>query len=508
MAEWRAGGAKIARRNLIWSIFAEHVCFSVWSIWSVMVLFMPENVYHIDAGGKFFLGAMPTLAGGLLRIPYTTAPARFGGRNWTIVSALSLLIPLALTWYFMAHPSTSYTTFLIGAAFAGLGGGNFASSITNINAFYPERLKGRALGLNAGGGNLGVPAIQLVGLLVIATAGAGSPHLVCATYLVLVGLAALGAALFMDNLDNQTSNAAAMRAVLRFADAWVIALLYIGTFGSFVGYSFAFGQLLELNYQATPGTTAAAAALAAAQIAFVGPLLGSLSRPVGGWLADRIGGARITLWCFAAMAAAAGILVAAATAGGTHYGKLSGTMMACYIAGFILLFILSGIGNGSVFKMIPVVFATKSLALKNVSPEEAAGWARAMSGGLMGIAGALGALGGSASTWCCAPPTPGPASRGPWRSGCLWCSTFSVSPSHGRFSSGAVTPSETPRPTPPRQQPRRRRPGRHAHRGGERSAGKPSVAVIQNHGERIRRSTAAIAEDALVLGLGRKSARS
>jgi NNP family nitrate/nitrite transporter-like MFS transporter len=394
VAAWRAGGAKIARRNLIWSIFAEHVCFSVWSIWSVMVLFMPENVYHIDAAGKFFLGAMPTLVGGLLRIPYTTAPARFGGRNWTIVSALSLLIPLALTWYFMAHPSTSYTTFLIGAAFAGLGGGNFASSIANINAFYPQRLKGRALGLNAGGGNLGVPAIQLVGLLVIATAGAGSPHLVCATYLVLIGLAALGAALFMDNLDNQTSNGAAMRAVLRFADAWVIALLYIGTFGSFVGYSFAFGQLLELNYQATPGTTAAAAALVAAQIAFVGPLLGSLSRPVGGWLADRIGGARITLWCFVAMAGAAGILVAAATAGGTHHGKLSGAMMGCYIAGFILLFILSGIGNGSVFKMIPVVFATKSLALKNVSSEDAAGWARAMSGGLMGIAGALGALGG------------------------------------------------------------------------------------------------------------------
>jgi NNP family nitrate/nitrite transporter-like MFS transporter len=410
-----------------------------------------------------------------------------------------LLIPLALTWYFMAHPSTSYTTFLIVAAFAGLGGGNFASSIANINAFYPQRLKGRALGLNAGGGNLGVPAIQLVGLLVIATAGAGSPHLVCATYLVLVGLAALGAALFMDNLDNQTSNAAAMRAVLRFADAWVIALLYIGTFGSFVGYSFAFGQLLELNYQATPGTTAAAAGLEAAQIAFVGPLLGSLSRPAGGWLADRIGGARITLWCFAAMAAAAGILVAAATVGGTHSGKLSGAMMACYIAGFILLFILSGIGNGSVFKMIPVVFATKSLALKNVSPEEAAGWARAMSGGLMGIAGALWA--GSASMWCCARPIPGPASRGPWRSGCLWCSTFSVSPSRGWFSSGDVTPSETHR-----RQPRRRRPGRHAHRDGERAADKPSVAVIQNHRERVRRSTAAIAEDALVLGLGRKSA--
>ncbi|MBI3691149.1 MAG: MFS transporter, partial [Mycolicibacterium aromaticivorans] len=110
---WNAGGSKIARRNLIWSIFAEHVGFSVWSIWSVMVLFMPQNVYHIDAAGKFFLVAVPTLVGAVLRIPYTFATARFGGRNWTMFSALALLVPTLLTLYFMAHPGTSYTTFLI-----------------------------------------------------------------------------------------------------------------------------------------------------------------------------------------------------------------------------------------------------------------------------------------------------------------------------------------------------------------------------------------------------------
>jgi NNP family nitrate/nitrite transporter-like MFS transporter len=234
---WKAGGAKVARRNLIWSIFAEHIGFSVWSIWSVMVLFMPQNVYHIDAAGKFFLVAMPTLVGAVLRLPYTTAVARFGGRNWTIVSALLLLLPLILTWYFMLRPPTSYTTFMILAALAGFGGGNFASSMTNINAFYPQRLKGWALGLNAGGGNIGVPVIQLVGLLVIATAGVRRPELVCIAYLVLVVIAALGAALFMDNLDNQTSNGAAMLGVLRFSDSWVIAFLYIGTFGLLCGRS-------------------------------------------------------------------------------------------------------------------------------------------------------------------------------------------------------------------------------------------------------------------------------
>src|SRR3954471_5666296 len=100
---WNAGGAKIAKRNLIWSIFAEHVGFSVWSIWSVMVLFMPQATYHIDPAGKFYLVAVPTLVGAAMRIPYTIAPAKFGGRNWTIVSALLLLIPMVLTLWVMTQ---------------------------------------------------------------------------------------------------------------------------------------------------------------------------------------------------------------------------------------------------------------------------------------------------------------------------------------------------------------------------------------------------------------------
>src|SRR5690606_13846145 len=172
---WEAGGKQVAKRNLIWSVIAEHVGFSVWSIWSVMVLFMPTEVYGIDAAGKFFLVAVPTLVGAILRIPYTVATARFGGRNWTIFSALVLLIPTIGALYLMLNPGHSYTTFMLVAALAGVGGGNFASSMTNINAFYPQRLKGWALGLNAGGGNIGVPAVQLIGLLVIATVGNTEP---------------------------------------------------------------------------------------------------------------------------------------------------------------------------------------------------------------------------------------------------------------------------------------------------------------------------------------------
>ena len=182
--------------------------------------------------------------------------------------------------------------------------------MTNINAFYPQRLKGWALGLNAGGGNIGVPVIQLVGLLVIATVSNTAPEVVCAIYLVLVALAASGAALFMDNLGNQRSNLGAMVEAMRFKHSWVMSFLYIGTFGSFIGFCFAFGQVLQINFLAG-GDTPAQASLHAAQIAFLGPLLGSIARPFGGKLADRIGGGKVTLYTFVAMIFAAGILVAA-----------------------------------------------------------------------------------------------------------------------------------------------------------------------------------------------------
>jgi MFS transporter, NNP family, nitrate/nitrite transporter len=401
VAAWNNGGAKIARRNLIWSIVAEHVGFSVWSIWSVMVLFMPQAVYHIDAAGKFFLVAVPTLVGSILRIPYTFAVTKFGGRNWTIFSATVLLVPTLLALYFMAHPGTSYTTFMIVAAVAGFGGGNFASSMSNINAFYPQRLKGWALGLNAGGGNIGVAAIQIIGLLVIAATGNRSPHWVCAVYLVLVAIAAVGAALFMDNLTHMNTDSRSMIDVLRYRDSWLIAILYIGTFGSFIGFGFAFGQVLQINFLAglshggpvTPAMTAQAS-LHAAQIAFLGPLLGSLSRPPGGWLSDRIGGGKITLYVFAAMMLAAGWLVAAGEMSDATHRAPSGGIMTAYVVGFIALFILSGLGNGSTYKMIPSIFDAKSRSLDHLSRAEQAAWSQRLAGALIGIAGAIGALGG------------------------------------------------------------------------------------------------------------------
>jgi MFS transporter, NNP family, nitrate/nitrite transporter len=389
---WEAGNNKIARRNLIWSVAAEHIGFSVWSIWSVMVLFMPASVYGFSVGDKFLLGATATLVGACLRFPYTFATARFGGRNWTVFSAVVLLIPTVGTMVLLAHPGLPLWPYLVCAALAGLGGGNFASSMTNINAFYPQRLKGWALAVNAGGGNLGVPVVQLVGLLVIATVGNRQPYWVCAIYLVLLAIAGIGAALYMDNLQHYRIEARTMRAVLAEPHTWVIALLYIGTFGSFIGFSFAFGQVLQMNFVAN-GQNAAQASLHAAQIAFLGPLLGSFSRVYGGKLADRIGGGRVTLAVFCSMILAAGILVSASTFGGHAHGRTSAATMIGYVIGFVALFILSGIGNGSVYKMIPSIFEARSHRLK-LGETERRQWSRSMSGALIGFAGAIGALGG------------------------------------------------------------------------------------------------------------------
>ena len=258
---WEAGNKNIARRNLIWSVAAEHIGFSVWSIWSVMVLFMPEAVYGFTAGDKFLLGATATLVGACLRIPYTLATAKFGGRNWTVFSAFVLLIPTVGTMWLLAHPGLPLWPYLVCAALAGFGGGNFASSMTNINAFYPQRHKGWALGINAGGGNIGVPMVQIVGLLVIAVAGNRQPYWVCAVYLVALAVAGIGAALYMNNLEQHKIDLTAMGAILKQRDTWVISLLYIGTFGSFIGFAFAFGQVLQINFAA--GGQSAGAGVAA-----------------------------------------------------------------------------------------------------------------------------------------------------------------------------------------------------------------------------------------------------
>ncbi|WP_069773371.1 NarK/NasA family nitrate transporter [Streptomyces sp. LUP30] len=370
-AFWNEKGEKVARRNLFFSVLSEHIGFSIWTMWSVLVLFMgPE--YGLTPADKFLLTSMVTLVGAVVRVPYTFAVALFGGRNWTIISAGLLLIPSVAAFAVM-KPGTSFDTFLLVGLIAGIGGGNFASSMTNINAFFPLRKKGWALGLNAGGGNIGVPVIQLIALAVIGASG--GPRVLLGIYIPLIVLAATLAALYMDNLATLKNDTGAAMDSAKDAHTWIMSFLYVGTFGSFIGYSFAFGQVLTNQFGRTP--------LQAAYLTFIGPLLGSLIRPVGGWLADRYGGAKITLYNYVGMGAATAVLV---------YASMQKSL-PLFVAAFVVLFVLSGLGNGSTYKMIPGIFQAKAVA-RGLEGEEAAAYGRRLSGASMGLIGAVGALGG------------------------------------------------------------------------------------------------------------------
>ncbi|MFE9562503.1 MFS transporter [Streptomyces sp. NPDC006487] len=378
---WERTGRRVARRNLWLSVLSEHIGFSVWSMWSVLVLFMsPDIGFDFTKAEKFLLVVTPTLVGAVLRLPYSSAVARFGGRNWTVFASGVLLVPCALAAYFVQRPGTPLWVFLLIGGLAGVGGGNFASSMTNITGFYPLRHQGWALGLNAGGGNLGVAFVQLLGLLVIATAGSTHPSYVAAVYLPLIGCVALLAAVKMDNLATLRTAPGALREAAAHPHTWWISLLYIGTFGSFIGYGFAFGLVLQSQFDST--------ALEAASATFLGPLLGSLSRPLGGRLADRYGGARVTLWNFLGMTIGTAVLLVASLQGS----------FALFIAAFTVLFVLTGLGNGSTYKMIPAVHAAEAERAVAAGHDAEAAFTRSRrrSGAVIGIAGAVGALGGVA----------------------------------------------------------------------------------------------------------------
>ncbi|MDP9436578.1 MAG: MFS transporter [Actinomycetota bacterium] len=336
---WENEGRGIARRNLSWSIFAEFLGFSVWQLWSVVAVKLNDVGFSLSTGQLFWLVSIPGLVGATARFPYTFAPARFGGRAWTVVSALLLLIPTGLLAWMVSEPTTPYWALLLAAATAGLGGGNFASSMANIAYFYPERSKGAALGLNAAGGNIGVAVVQKVVPLVIAVGAGAALHLEYAglVYVPFILLAAWGAWRYMNTIPGMRSTFADQVCVVRHRQTWLLTLLYTGAFGSFIGYSAAMPLLIKGEF---PGYDPLA-------YAFLGPLVGSLARPFGGWLSDRVGGARVTVGVFAAMSLMIPGVIAA----------LHAASFGLFLGCFLVLFVLSGMANGSTFRIVPQVFA-------------------------------------------------------------------------------------------------------------------------------------------------------
>ena len=371
---WNTTGKKVARRNLIFSILAEHLGFTLWTVWSIVSVQL--GAYEFTTDQLFWIVALPNLVGSTLRLPYTFAPAKFGGRNWTAVSAALLLIPAVLLAVAVSNPDTPYWAFLLIAATAGFGGGNFASSMANITYFYPENRQGWALGLNAAGGNIGVSSVQLVMPLVITAFGLAAAGLFWVPFIIAATVCAW---LFMDNLTTAKADPREQLRVAGKAQTWIMSFLYVGTFGSFIGYTTAFPLLINSQFPEHSGLVG---------LAFLGALVGSLVRPVGGWLSDRLGGARVTLWNFAAMIGAVGLVGLGL---GAHNVWL-------FFGAYMLLVLTTGIGNGSTYRMIPAIFRAK--AVEGVDPADKEAYAAALltgkrnSSAAIGLISAIGAYGG------------------------------------------------------------------------------------------------------------------
>jgi len=392
---WQQKGRAIAQRNLWISVPALLLAFAVWMVWSVVVVNLPAIGFKYTTDQLFWLAALPGLSGATLRIFYSFTVPIFGGRVWTAASTASLLIPAIGIGVAVQNPNTPYLIMMILALLCGFGGGNFASSMSNISFFFPRAEKGKALGLNAGLGNLGVSVVQFVVPLVVTMgvfgalggdaqtwtqAGQSKPMwLQNAGYIwVPFIIAATIAAWYgMNDIAEAKASFAEQAIIFKRKHNWVMCWLYIGTFGSFIGYSAGFPLLTKMQF---PDVNPL-------QFAFLGPLVGSLTRALSGDLCDRIGGARVTQWVFMAMVAGVvGVLYCLGV------GNFAG-----FLASFLLLFAAAGVGNASTFQMIPAIFnvhhARAAAGRGSDAQTEAARSAMREAAAVLGLSSAVGAYG-------------------------------------------------------------------------------------------------------------------
>ena len=447
---WSRTGRKIANRNLWISIPALLLAFSVWMVWSIIIVQMEKLGFRFTgdaAANKAMLYALPAiagLAGATLRIPNSFLIAIGGGRNIIFINTILLLVPAIGAGIALQDQSTPYLVFVLLAATSGFGGGNFASSMSNINHFFPKKNLGTALGLNAGLGNLGVSVTQWllpvtmgfaffgsiggVGLpLPAAEKGKVASTLIfiqnCGwTWVPLLVITALAVYFGMNNLATASPNLKSnMSGVLRsmflvllgiIATAfgayllvflklsmwivlpvtiiltlfflkyfspqqvkpslekqfkifnnkhtWIMTVIYVMTFGSFIGFSGAFPKLIQDVFGYLPDGNINPNAPNPLALAWLGPFLGAIIRPAGGWLSDRINsGSKVTQYStLLQIIAAAGVAYFIIKA---RQSPAPEVYWLPFFILFLLLFVGAGIGNGSTFRSIPYIFS-KELA--------------------------------------------------------------------------------------------------------------------------------------------------
>ncbi|MBK8211539.1 MAG: MFS transporter [Rhodospirillales bacterium] len=355
---WEKTGSGIARRNLLVSIPALLLAFAVWQVWSVVVAKLPLVGFKFSTNELFWLAALPGLSGATLRAFYSFMIPIIGGRKWTALTTASLLVPAIGIGFAVQDATTPYWVFLVLALLCGFGGGNFASSPWRTSAFLPEVAKGSALALNAGFGNLGVSVVQFVVPLVITTAIfgslAGTPQIATQGskqfdlwlqnagffWVPFVAASAVAAWVWMNDIASAKASFREQATIFKRKHCWIMCWLYIGTFGSFIGYSAGFPLLAKTQFPQVD----------ALQYAFLGPLVGAISRAATGWISDKYGGGRVTLVAFVAMAL--GVCGVLYFLGHKSEPNAFWGFFAC----FIFLFFFSGVGNASTFQMIPAIF--------------------------------------------------------------------------------------------------------------------------------------------------------
>jgi NNP family nitrate/nitrite transporter-like MFS transporter len=398
---WERSGRVVARRNLWVSVPALALAFAVWMLWSVVVVHLPAAGFRYSTNQLFWLTALPALCGATLRIFYAFAVPMIGGRRFTTLATASLLLPAVGIGLAVQDPNTPFEWMVVLALLCGLGGANFASSMANISFFFPSARQGYALGLNAGLGHLGVALVQLLVPLAISAgvcglfAGPAQQTAQGPMWLQNAGfiwvpliLASTAAAWFgMDDLADTHAGMAEQAVIFTRRHNWLMCWLYLGTFGSFIGFSASLPMLAQSQFQRAD----------ALHLVWLGPLIGAVLRPLGGWMADHWGGARVTFWIFVAMALAAAVALFCLPTTDTTGQPVQGGNFPGFLAAFGVLFAASGIGNGSTFRMISSLFVAERVQRAGGLPSDQALAAKegaVEAAAALGFASAIGAYGG------------------------------------------------------------------------------------------------------------------
>ena len=347
---WEKYGKRIATQNLYTSTWALVLSFVAWTLWATIAAKLKFIGFNFSDDQIFTLAALPGLVGATGRLFYTYLPGLIGGRNSTFITTALLLLPLFGLGRALQDPTTSYETFVLLVSFIGIAGANFSASMANIGFFFPKANKGFALGINAGIGNLGVSLIYLTAPILLgwnlsSLFGEGVPgpdgmmyvQNVCYFWTIPTALTLVLVWLFMDNLPLPKQSPKSMMSIFGNKHTWLMCWIYTCGFGSFIGFSAAFGLLVAKEFPEMPFSYAA----------FLGPFIGAGIRPVGGLLADKMNsGSRVTLISLFVMLGASFLVL---------FG-VEAHRFPVFFGAFLLLFLTTGFINGASFRMIPYIF--------------------------------------------------------------------------------------------------------------------------------------------------------